>query len=77
VEEVFRRLWAFNPLSSIYNVAGQPSITLPLHMSAAGLPMGVMLGAGYGREDVLLRLSGALEQAQPWSGRRPGVGLWR
>jgi amidase len=74
VPEFFRRLWAFNPLNSVYNVTGQPAITLPLHTSPAGLPMGVMLGAGTGREDVLLRLAGQLEQAMPWRERRPGVG---
>jgi amidase len=74
VEEFFRRLWAFNPLNSVYNVTGQPAISLPLHTSPAGLPMGVMLGAGTGREDLLLRLAGQLEQAVPWRERWPGVG---
>ncbi len=73
VELFFERLWTFNPLNSIYNVAGQPAITLPLHWSDEGLPIGVMLGAGFGQESLLLRVSGQLEEAMPWKDRRPPV----
>lgn len=56
-----------------FNMTGQPAISLPLHMSTSGLPMGVQfVGAPY-REDVLLRLAGQLEAAAPWSLRRPAV----
>lgn len=50
-----------------YNVTGQPAISLPLHRTAAGLPVGVQLVAGYGREDVLFRLSAQLESASGWA----------
>ena len=76
VERFFERLWTFNPLNSVYNAAGQPAITLPLHVSAEGLPIGVMLGAGFGRESLLFRLSAQLEAAAPWRDRHPPVGLW-
>ena len=59
--------------TSQFNVTGQPAISLPLHVSPAGLPVGVQLVAGYGREDVLLRVGSQLEQAHPWSSRRPRV----
>jgi amidase len=55
------------------NVTGQPAISLPVHWSDDGLPIGVQLAAPYGREDVLLRVAAQLEEAQPWADRRPPV----
>jgi amidase len=55
------------------NVTGQPAISLPLHMSAAGLPIGVQLVASHGREDLLVQVAAQLEAAAPWAGRRPAV----
>jgi amidase len=55
------------------NMTGQPAISLPLHWSDAGLPIGVQLAAPYGREDVLLRVAAQLEEAAPWAHRRPPV----
>jgi len=60
----------YNPL---YNLSGQPAITLPLHHSAAGLPIGMMFGARYAEEATLLNLAGQLEQALPWKDRRPAL----
>ncbi len=54
-----------------FNVTGQPAISLPLHWTADGLPVGVQLVAGFGREDVLVRIAAQLEVAQPWAGRTP------
>ena len=48
-------------------------MTLPLHMTKDGLPVGVMFTAAFGREDLLYRLAGQIEQAAPWIGRRPEV----
>jgi amidase len=55
------------------NMTGQPAISLPLHVSEAGLPLGSQLVAPYGREDVLLRVAAQLEEAAPWADRRPPV----
>jgi amidase len=56
-----------------FNATGQPAISLPLHWSEAGLPIGVQLVGDMGREDLLLRVAAQLEQAVPWAERRPPV----
>lgn len=50
-----------------FNITGQPAISLPLHWSADGLPMGVQFVAGANREDLLVRLASQLEAARSWS----------
>jgi amidase len=67
----FMRSGALTPFMIPFNMTGQPAVSLPLHQSAAGLPIGVQLVAGSGREDLLIRIASQLEQAAPWSGRRP------
>ena len=74
--EFFRRLWRFNPVQWVYNATGHPAITLPLHWNDAGLPIGVMFGAGFGEDAMLLRLAGQIEHAAPWRNRHPRVSLW-
>jgi amidase len=60
-----------------FNISGHPAISLPLGRSASGLPIGVQLIARPGREDVLLQLAAALEQALPWYGHRPPLHVAR
>jgi amidase len=61
------------PFTTHFNVSGQPAISLPLHWNDDGLPIGVQLGAGYGREDLLFRIAAQLVAAQPGAARRPPV----
>jgi amidase len=69
----FFRAAAFVPFTAQFNVSGQPGINVPLHWNADGLPIGIQLVAGFGREDLLLRVAAQLETAQPWIDRRPPV----
>jgi amidase len=64
---------AWVPFTPVWNVTGQPAISLPLHESADGLPIGVQLVGPPAGEELLLSLSAQLEQARPWAARRPGV----
>jgi amidase len=59
--------------TSAFNITGQPAISLPLHWSDGGLPVGVQLVAAHGREDLLIRVAAQLEEAMPWAGRVPPV----
>ena len=65
-EEYGSRLFSYMGDNGIYNQTGQPSISLPLHWNAKGLPMGMMFSAAYGNEALLLQLAGQLEKAKPW-----------
>ncbi|MER6518619.1 amidase [Streptomyces sp. NPDC001553] len=70
LEHLFYR----SPFTAAFNVAGTPAMSMPLASDpATGMPIGVQFAAGHGREDVLFRLAGQLEQAAPWAHRTPTV----
>ena len=69
----FMRAAAFSMFTSFFNVTGQPAISLPLHWTPEGLPVGVQLVAPSGKEDLLLRVAAQLEEANPWRDRRPPI----
>ncbi len=71
--KAFEPILDYVPFTAIENATGQPAISLPLHWSKSGLPVGVMFAAGFGEEAMLYRLAGQLEKAQPWAERRPAV----
>jgi len=60
----------YSPFCPVFNITGQPAISLPLHWSADGLPVGVHVAARFGEEGLLMKLAAQLEQAAPWSERR-------
>ena len=63
----------FGPYTAIYNVTGQPSMSVPLHWSGEGLPVGVMFSGRFGDDATLFRLASQLEKAKPWAGLRPKI----
>jgi len=71
--DAFRRAFPSGAFTALFNVTGQPAISLPLHWTDEGVPVGVQLVAPSGREDVLLRVAAQLERAQPWAERTPPV----
>lgn len=65
-EVVIDRLMDWVAFTPLQNVTGTPAISLPLATTAAGLPQGMMFGAGWGGEAALIELAYELEQARPW-----------
>jgi amidase len=64
---------AWVPFTPVFNVTGQPAMSLPLHQSGEGLPIGVQFVGAPAAEELLISLAGQLEQAHPWAERRPPV----
>jgi amidase len=61
------------PFTSIANFTGLPAMSVPLYWSGDGLPIGTMFYGRFGDEGTLFRLAAQLEEARPWSSRRPPV----
>ncbi|MCK6554243.1 amidase [Candidatus Binatia bacterium] len=69
----FTRAAPFGAFTTAFNMSGQPAISVPLHWTAEGLPVGAQLAAGYGREDLLLQVAAQIERAAPWADRWPPI----
>jgi amidase len=67
----FGKAGEFTPYTPIFNVTGQPAISLPLFHGEDGLPLGVQIVGAPAGEGLLLQLAGQLERAYPWSNRKP------
>jgi amidase/6-aminohexanoate-cyclic-dimer hydrolase len=63
----------YMPGTSMFNISGQPAMSVPLAWSKAGLPLGMMFAAGFGEEGTLFRLAAQLEQNRPWRTKLPPV----
>ncbi|GAA0959040.1 amidase [Actinocorallia libanotica] len=59
------------PFTQLANITGRPAMSVPLHRTAAGLPLGVQFVAGLGGEPTLLSLAAQLEAEHPWAGQEP------
>jgi amidase len=67
----FLRAAPFGVCTLPFNMSGQPAVSVPVHLTADGLPVGVQLIAPYAREDLLIAAAAQLEQALPWADRLP------
>lgn len=73
VETIAKRTLGYIPFTPIANMTGQPSMSVPLHWSKSGLPVGSMFTAKMGDEATLFQLASQLEKAQPWKDKRPSI----
>lgn len=67
------RATAYAPFTPIFNVTGQPAMSVPLYWNEAGLPVGTHFAGRFGDEAVLFRLATQLEEVRPWAACRPPV----
>ena len=70
ISPILRR---YMPATSLFNMSGQPAMSVPLAWSAAGLPLGMMFAARFGDEATLFRVAAQLEQERPWKAKIPPV----
>ena len=71
LDETARKVFGFIPYTPLFNVTGQPAMSVPLYWNAQGLPIGTHYVSRLGDEATLFRLAGQLERARPWAGRVP------
>jgi Asp-tRNA(Asn)/Glu-tRNA(Gln) amidotransferase A subunit family amidase len=64
---------AYSPYTAVYNQTGAPAMSVPLHWSADGLPIGVQVAARIGEEALLLSVAAELERARQWAAKRPPI----
>jgi Asp-tRNA(Asn)/Glu-tRNA(Gln) amidotransferase A subunit family amidase len=77
VDTYLARLARLSPFAGIANFAGAPSMSVPLCMTADGLPVGMMFTGRHADEATLFRLAGQLEACHPWRDRHPPRSAWR
>src|SRR6202042_2804610 len=73
VDKIARDSLQYVPFTQLANLTGTPAMSVPLHWTADGLPLGVQFVAPFGQEDLLLQLAAQLEQARPWFGPMPAL----
>lgn len=65
------RVSRFAGYTPIHNATGTPAMSVPMHWTPDGLPVGVQIGANFGRDGLLFQLAYQMEAAQPWANRLP------
>ena len=70
-DRALTEMLTFIPFTPLFNVTGQPAMSVPLSWNSEGLPIGSHFVGRYGDEATLFRLAAQLEEAQPWKGRKP------
>ncbi|SLK09637.1 MULTISPECIES: amidase [unclassified Paenibacillus] len=70
IYEMFEPSLTYTPFTQLANLTGQPAMSVPVHLTPEGLPMGVQIMATKGREDWLLHLAGQLETSELWVGMK-------
>ena len=73
LEKAANRVFDWIACPPLFNVTGQPAMSVPLGWSSTGLPIGIHFAGRFGDEATLFRLAGQLETARPWFSRRPPV----
>ncbi len=63
--------FAWAAFTALFNMTGQPAMSVPLSWNRAGVPIGVQLAGHVGGDELLFQLAGQLERARPWWNRRP------
>jgi Asp-tRNA(Asn)/Glu-tRNA(Gln) amidotransferase A subunit family amidase len=69
VDDMVDKNLGWVPYTQLANITGRPAISLPLHQTADGLPLGVQFVAPLGGEALLIALAAQLEEASPWADR--------
>jgi amidase len=72
IKPLAAQTFEFIPWTPVFNVTGQPAMSVPLHWNDEGLPIGMHFVGKWGEEGTLYRLAGQLEKAKPWFDKAPG-----